>query len=216
MRRNARTHKQGGFTLVELMLAMGFFSAILIASTVVIIQVFSVYNKGLAVQQINALGRRLTDDTIRVGNSAVGNVNVGPGSTPRCLVIGSTVYLWSYANDTAASSDVYKVSAPFEVMPFSRYSGGVSCPSATTVIPRSDIEPLLGSNVRVYNTKIEQIGGAGTNDLLRFRLVLGTYGGAGSPDNPTVTGDTVSCQGGDLGNFCAFGSYDTVIYLPNS
>jgi prepilin-type N-terminal cleavage/methylation domain-containing protein len=207
-----------GFTLIELMLAMAFFSSILIVTTSVLVQVLGIYNKGLAVKQMNGVGRMLADDVVRVGNSARGEVDVqgkdSDGTHPRCMQIGNNVYVWSYQNDVALNKSHYRTSSgPISFAQLKNPDGG--CPPTATVLLVTAIEPMLSASVRVYAGEVKPIGGA--TNLLSLRLVLGTYSSALSTNNPTLNADgkSVQCAASSLGNFCAFGTYETVIYLPN-
>lgn len=223
-----KTHKinQNGFTLVELMLAMAFFSSILMLSTIIIVQAFSIYNKGIAVKEMNSVGRRLTDDIVRVGTSASGPVEVGAyddpvaETRPRCLVLGGNIYIWSYATDqvTVPSSTYVTNESSSKLVEFSRYipaSGSSVCPpTGANSIDPADLEPLLPSSIKVYDASIKRIGSSA--DLVHLKLTIGSFGGPTSEINPVLDGNgNWACEIGSLGNFCSFGTYETVIYLPN-
>lgn len=55
-------NQKKGFTLIELVLSMSFVSVLLIAIAVVTVNILTVYQKGLAVKTVNAVGRELTDE----------------------------------------------------------------------------------------------------------------------------------------------------------
>ncbi|OYX39816.1 hypothetical protein B7Z00_00115 [Candidatus Saccharibacteria bacterium 32-50-10] len=57
----SREHKRGGFTLIELMLAMAFISVLLLAIALTAIHVGRIYNKGLVIQSVNQAGRDVGD-----------------------------------------------------------------------------------------------------------------------------------------------------------
>lgn len=54
-----------GFTLIELMLAMTFVAALLIAIALTVIQISNIYNKGLTMKEVNQVGRSISDDLVR-------------------------------------------------------------------------------------------------------------------------------------------------------
>ncbi len=58
-------YKRQGFTLVELSLALTFLTVILITIGYLTIQITSIYEKGLAMKSINAVGKELIDDFSR-------------------------------------------------------------------------------------------------------------------------------------------------------
>ena len=199
------------------MLAMAFFSSILIVTTSVLVQVLGIYNKGLAVKQMNAVGRMLADDVVRVGNSARGEIEVGgknaDGTHARCMRIGDNVYVWSYKDDVDLTKTYHTSAGPVSFAQLKNPDGG--CPPPATALLDSEIESMLSPSVRVYAGDVKPIGGA--TNLLSLRLVLGTYSAALASNNPVLNPDGISVQCGtsSLGNYCAFGTYETVIYLPN-
>lgn len=54
--------KQNGFTLIELMLAMGFVSMLLIAITMTVIQIGNIYNRGLTIKEVSQAGSLLSSE----------------------------------------------------------------------------------------------------------------------------------------------------------
>lgn len=68
-------HDNKGFTLIELMLAMTFISALLIAIAMTTIQISNIYTKGITLREVNQAGRSLTDELQRnIASSAPFNV----------------------------------------------------------------------------------------------------------------------------------------------
>lgn len=57
-----RRDGQKGFTLVELMLAMGFIGSLLILIALIIIQIMGLYNKGLTLKEVNEVSRIVVRD----------------------------------------------------------------------------------------------------------------------------------------------------------
>ena len=55
-------NKNTGFTLVELMLATAFIGSLLLVITMVIMQVTSLYNRGLTIKEVNAVSRVVVRD----------------------------------------------------------------------------------------------------------------------------------------------------------
>lgn len=210
-----------GFTIIELMLAMAFFSSILVLGTSAFVQMLGIYNKGVAVKQMNQVGRTLTDGIIRNANQNVSKITVkygsGPTDTrPRCLVLGNTTYLWSYASDFDATpgSNVYKYSATAPVN-FVRYNSARSlCPNFSDTIVPSEVSAMVGDTVRVYTASMVPVP---SQPLLDLRFVLGTYAGPGAASNVQINPITLDpfCNTESIGNFCAFGTYQTTIFLSS-
>lgn len=98
--------RQQGFTIIELMLAMSFIAVLLIAIAMTIVQIGSIYNKGLTLKEVNQTGRDLAEDirrTIAIG----GEVNLandyreviqGTQLVGGRLCLGSSSYVWNYAS----------------------------------------------------------------------------------------------------------------------
>lgn len=112
--------KRQGFTLIELMLAMGFVSALLIAVAMTVIQIASIYNRGITLKDVNQTGRALVSELQRSVTSTSsfelgthyfkqlqGGVEVGGR-----LCLGQYSYVWNYGKtikpgDTSSSPNVY-------------------------------------------------------------------------------------------------------------
>lgn len=229
---NSSRQTSAGFTLVELMLAMAFFASILFISSATFVQILGVYNKGLAVKQMNQAGRSLTDNLIRnanqgVASSAIIDLKPDDNGKVQCIRIGQTMYLLSYAHDENpddASGDTYKAldaGGQRSNINFARVNDidsdsgmTTSCPPGGDANPidTRDISPMLSDSLRVYDAKIENVG----NGIVKFNLKVGTFAGLNDPSNVRIVGGDMSCPVDSLGNFCAFSEYDTVLYLPNA
>lgn len=100
MKYSTRNHQQG-FTLIELALAITFIGALLVFSTVIIVQSIAIYNKGIAVKQMNQMGRSLVDDLGRLSNNASTIEALDDNGKAGYLCIGqpgdanTRAYIWS-------------------------------------------------------------------------------------------------------------------------
>ncbi len=209
--------QEQGFTLVELLLAMAFFGSVLVVATLLLTQTLNIYNKGMTVKQMNQVGRTLVEELSRVSNSGR-SVQVFSSERGTCLNISGTPYIWNNATAEPSDTDGY-VDAYYRFdsdtgspVNFVRYSEG-ECPSGNNfVIARSATSPVVGDNVRVYDSTITQIN----PKLVRVQLTLGTYDSFGSDYNPQrEADDRLVCRVGGIGNFCATVTFDTVLYVPN-
>lgn len=110
MIRDNRKRSQG-FTLIELMLSMAFVSALLLAIAMTIIQAGNIYNKGMALKDINQSARSIATDMQRTIATA-GNISLGPDNyivqmsgaravTGR-LCLGNYSYIWNTIDATTA------------------------------------------------------------------------------------------------------------------
>ena len=205
--------KQRGFTLVELMLAMVFLSSILMLSTLLLIQIMNIYTKGMTVSQINQVGRIFVEEVTRKANAG-GRLEAGTN----CISINGVSYVWNITtNNTAAGSNGYATANMYryddvvtgEPINFVKVSGGWLCGSSA-FIPRDTSTKMLSDRVRVYSVDYVPL----SSELMRFRMVLGTYLGSGNDSNVQVSGTDFTCKPGGQGQFCAIGTMDTVLYLP--
>lgn len=102
-----RVKQQQGFTIIELMLSMTFVAILLLGIAMTIIQVGNIYNKGMALRQINQSARDISDDLRKsVSGSSVtalaqdyieaapAGPDPGPGGR---LCLGSFSYVWNFA-----------------------------------------------------------------------------------------------------------------------
>jgi len=101
-----------GFTLIELMLAMAFISVLLLAIAMTIIQVGTMYNKGMTLKEVNQSARSISDE-LRRGISASEAFTLSskyvtnPAGGRLCL--GQNSYIWNYGKAiTQASADLTK------------------------------------------------------------------------------------------------------------
>lgn len=93
---------KSGFTIIELTLAMSFVAVLLLIITTTTLQVANIYNKGVTIKQINQSGRYLSDEVVRVVNSATPFdltsdhlVNTSSGGR---LCTGDYSFIWNYGD----------------------------------------------------------------------------------------------------------------------
>lgn len=110
-----RKRQLAGFTIIELMLAMGFISVLLLAIVMTAIQAGRIYNKGLVVQSVNQAGRDVADqlrrdflqtDARRIAPGDDGSVIVVAegGQESGRLCLGQYSYLWNIPNESGVDS----------------------------------------------------------------------------------------------------------------
>lgn len=94
-----RGNKAFGFTLIELMLAMGFVSVLLVAIAMTVIQIGDIYNRGLTLKNVNEAGASLASELQRsIAESYSFDLSsrfvVQPWGGRLC--IGQYSYIWNY------------------------------------------------------------------------------------------------------------------------
>ncbi len=226
---------QAGFTLIELMLAMAFLGSILVLATLLLTQTLNIYNKGIAVKQMNQAGRTLVEDLTRAANSGRTMQVVGDGTTPHCLSVGNESYIWNIAavqgeTNTDGYKSVFYKQGGLAGTPvnFAKVEGG--CPSDKNRVEGNasqfTVSPIVSENVRLYDVIISSMSTLNSNgdgsvvdtDLVRVSFLFGTYSGINSPYNLKTTGSgstlNYECNGDALGTFCAKAQIETVLAMP--
>ena len=97
-----------GFTLVELMLAMTFISALLLVIAMTIVQIANIYNRGMILKAVNQVSRSVSDELDRAV-SASSTFTTDPVAQRYVnnqwggrMCLGQSSYIWNYG--TALSS----------------------------------------------------------------------------------------------------------------
>lgn len=96
-----------GFTIIELMLAMTFVSVLLLAIALTIVQIGTIYNKGITLKEVNQSGRAISDDIRRsIGSSSTFTVSRSVVTTAAGgrICTGQYSYVWNYAQALATNN----------------------------------------------------------------------------------------------------------------
>jgi hypothetical protein len=228
-----RNTDQKGFTVIELTLAMAFLGFILIFTTTTTVQMMRTYNKGLTIKQINQAGRTLTEDLARsLSAGKASDVNTSYVAQGR-LCVGNAVYMWTpvYNPDNTYNSNVttnFNGSAATLIRTdrTSGSAGTCSANGALTLTSSVDRFALLSDQARVLNVDIEQNS---DKKLARLIFTLGTYDATeeaaleATPtpiykniyNTPYFSGGQLTCRPDSAGNFCAFSTFSTTVYVGN-
>lgn len=102
-------NKQQGFTLIELLLAMAFISVLLLAIAMTVLQISTIYNRGIIVKEVNQVGRAVSTELQKaIVTVAPFSINQTPGShyfqqgSPSVyggrLCLGQYSYIWNYGS----------------------------------------------------------------------------------------------------------------------
>lgn len=101
-------NRRKGFTLIELLLAMGFISVLLLAIAMTILQISSIYNRGMIVKEVNQISRNVTTELQgAIAKTAPFSVAQTTGSryfkqgNPAWggrLCLGQYSYIWNYGS----------------------------------------------------------------------------------------------------------------------
>lgn len=222
-------HRQQGFTVIELTLAMAFLAFILIFTTITTIQMMRTYNKGVTIKQINQAGRTLIEDLSR-SLSAGSAADIDTTFIPQGrLCVGKTVYIW---NPVYTPSKTYNPviwtkfnNKPATLIRSDRTSVTCSNSPALNLMPTTDRFALLSDQARVLGVDVQQNS---DKKLVTLTFMIGTYDSSeepalgASPMNtgglyitPYYSSGNLTCRPGSEGNFCSFSSFKTTVYVGN-
>lgn len=222
-----------GFTVIELILAMAFFSFILVFIVTTITQILGTYNKGLTVKAINQSGRSIAGEiqrSLRDTSPELVNLSrVGQGR----LCTGSYSYVWSNNNTATVPSTTItnRYSDGTEVL-FARIydRGNQICNSVGSILPATIGTPpvnvkggateLLSDRLRVRSLQISQSAAPNegmytvrfvvtSDDPAAIRAIPANQGSLTDSDFVCAVTDRITDQ------FCAANLFVTYAYAKN-
>jgi len=184
-----RRNQAVGFTLVELMLSMAFIAILLLAIALLVLQISSIYNKGLTLRAVNESGRTIISDVQRTLNTAspqlttyVNDDDVTP--TGGRLCVGTTVYAWNFGgyldDSTVFNKDVNGVT-DIRLVKFNSGATTDYCqPQSGTYPPiplqRTEMLAAGDSNIALHTFSIsdQPVAGDDSQRIYLIDLVIGT------------------------------------------
>lgn len=225
---------QAGFTLIELTLAIAFMGTLLLMASAIIVQSISIYNKGVALKQINQAGRSLAEDINRVSSGGF-QVALADGGKAGYLCIKDTntwrSYVWNSVQQGSGSTTVAnpkQFTLSGQPISLVRSNDGVNgnpycqLPTGTDqTLDPGEVTSMLTGQVRILSVDITSPNSTDPTltGLQKVAFWIGTYDTTGSVPGMTPEFDTSTrtwtCQGGRLGDFCAVSKFETVLYTAN-
>lgn len=197
-------HSQTGFTLIELLLSMTGIAFLLLFVVFGVLHVTGLYTKGIAVRNINQIGRQIMEDVsrdIRYGG-------VVRQTTANRLCVGDKSYVW---NPSSSASPLNLYDDPANANPpvsFVVAQGTSYCDDLTKKVPttaESVVTPL------VMLQELQVTKSSSSQPIYDVRLVVSTSG-ANVPLITVVSGKNKYECSPIYGQFCAFGEFTTSVY----
>lgn len=240
MNRAANTRTQG-FTMIELMLAMSFVAMLLLAIALTIMQIATIYNKGMTLKEVNQTGRAISTElsrniTTSDAFSLTTSLKYAPGNAGGRLCLGQYSYVWNYSQALASGStnviryqsgpadEIRLVRVPDPSGAYCAQNAGAFVYTTLRTVDRPQSVELLKSGDRLLS--IHQFGmstvPAGTDTLTGQQLyttsfTIGTGIPAGQPS--PLTPDNSQClPPGNVGanfSYCAVQQFNLVIRAGN-
>jgi type II secretory pathway pseudopilin PulG len=195
-------HRQRGFTIIELMLAMGGIAFLLLFVVFAIVHATNLYSKGIAIRQINQVGRQVTDE---ISRSVRYDNDPEVRTAENRLCSGDVAYVWNN-NGTTATTPGANLYTDDTVVTFARVDDVSLCQNVTQKVNKTQAVELLGSIATVQEINVSQP--VATSPLYEFHAIFSTAG-----DNaPVYIGPGIYECSPTLGQYCAFGEFSTTIY----
>ncbi len=97
--------KKKAFTIIELMLAMSFLGTMLVGIAALMMQITSIYQKGLALRSVNSNGREIISDITRTINASRVNIDINPeipvtGDVTQALIDEARAQYFIFTSDS--------------------------------------------------------------------------------------------------------------------
>lgn len=224
-----RPHRKNGFTIVELMLAMTFLSALLVIIAMTVIRVGNIYNRGLTIKDVNQAGRSIIRDLqesvsqSRSFNISVNYVNKDFGGR---LCLGQYSYIWNYSRTLLlapalvdkAHSNVDKNNKMMRFIKVPDNTGKYCSTPDLEIDTGSGVQNLLGTDdltLAMYDFSI-------TNSAIDSKTLQGLYyiSFTVGTDNAAVVDATAkSCTPDSAGqldiNYCSINQFNMVVRAGN-
>lgn len=225
--------KKKGFTLIELMLAMGFISVLLLAVAMTVIQIGKIYNKGMTLKEVNQIARTITDEVTRsVAASPSFSLDVAAGkyandAVSGRLCLGQYSYIWNYgsainttnanrARYTSGTNEIYFVKVPD--------LSGTYCVRQPSGLPRINptnaVEMLRTGdrNLAVHNVRVSSATTATDprtgQKIYTIQFTIGTNDTAAL--NSTATGCKTSNEMGFDFEYCTVQQFTIAVRTQNA
>jgi len=223
---NWQRRRRHGFTIIELMLAMGFVSLLLLAIAMLTIHIGAIYNQGITLREVNEAGLIVSEDLQRtIGAAAPFVINADKESSQYKLTteggrlcVGSHTYAWNYLGKEPEPGEMneYTTSqaAPISLVKVAD-PGGRLCQNVFERINPDNANELLAvgdRNLVVYDFKISSpnsVSLAAGQALYAIDFTIGTSGdGIVLSSNKTCEPPSVSDRNQE---YCAVNQFSIIV-----
>lgn len=201
--------RDGGFTIIELMISTAVFSVVLLLCAMAIVQVGQMFYKGVTINRTQDTARRTVDDIVQAIQFGVVSGSFYQTSAP-VLINGVTVNTlclgevrYSYVTDRSLGSSSSQAK---HVLWRDRISGSGTCTpqDLTLTTPSAGGQEMVGDNMRVPILSVT--APTSPNTIWNVSVTI-AYG-----DNSDIFTDSTytKCVGSNVGGqFCAVSAINT-------
>lgn len=206
----------GGFTIIELMIATLVFSVVLILITVGVISFNNAYYKGVTQSTTQSAARTIIEDITQSVQFSGGQVTSPVGTTGSGSSVGFCIgnqlysYLlgWQLVNGTANAS-FHQTNHALVV------SSSGDCSGMDAQDMQGDVSgtELLSPNMRLSSLSVTQVAGSSDLYKINVRVVYGADDLLYSPsgDIPAATAPDATCKLETGDQFCAVSDLSTIV-----
>lgn len=212
---------QGGFTIIELLIATAIFSVIVLIATSVIIRIGQQYYKGVTVAKTQEVNRNIMEEMTRVVQFSSADISVetpvnpgDPDYPTRVFCIGDTRYFYSLGTQFKAPYSTAQSDLGREGLVAQRLNSGFSCQTClnSNASCAGSTQQLLAENMRLQQFSVVKIA---NSDAWSISVAV-AYGDADLMSNYSAGRFTditnARCLTGVSGSsFCATSRLDTIV-----
>lgn len=230
-------NKRNGFTLIELMIAMGFVAALLLAIALTVMQIGNMYNRGITLREVNQAGRSISSELQKtISQSASFSllpvhkkyiiVTDASGTIGGRLCIGQYSYIWNFGKYLgSAISGVSKYNGNDIRFAKVSDSAGAYCVLGAVGYPdvpaSAEVVELLGSGDRdlaIHAFSIQSIESDTQTgqQIYKIKFTIGTN------DEASIDSSYLSCKApnqpgtSDIdASYCAINWFDIIVRAGN-
>lgn len=220
-----------GFTMVELMLAMSFVSALLVAIVMTTMQVSHIYNRGLTLREVNQAGRAVLEDmqnTIAVStpfsvdaSAATTRYVDRPGGGRLCT--GKYTYAWNYGRSIAGISSapaVYNKYTDDSVVRYAKVNdpGAGLCVNTSMRINKANAVEILAAGDRdLAAHEVTVVNAANDTETGQALYAISMTIGTNDQSQLLTANDSCKPPSANVGNedYCSVNQFDIVVRAGN-
>ena len=202
-----------GFTIVELLVAITFFSFLLLLITYGFVQINRAYTRGITTKTLQESARTITEDlarTLRISD----NVSITPpgATTPENgwkMLLGDDCYVWNQQSLTNSTSSERTTRTYTSGNTISMLKGDSSLCSLSSIPEDNDYEIVLDDRAIVQQFSVANVGPS----VFKVVVVLSTEDA--NNNDLEAYGYTAKCKVQIGDQFCDVARYETSIFTRN-
>jgi len=223
--------REYGFTIVELMLAMSFVAALLLAIAMIVIQIANIYNRGITYIDVNQAGSSIASELQRsiAGTTPFPVTDSGSFYVSQIfggrLCTGKYSYIWNYGSVLQPLSSPRNVYSGGSTLPDIRFVKVLDtdkkyCPPTSTVEidPTNAVELLdVGQhNLAIHSFSITSSAADTATGQQMYNIVFTL----GTNDLAALTSDKNGCkppsESGSDPAYCAVNQFNIIVRAGNA